>query len=92
MMMHDLKLTISWDDAQRDCVPSLFDQVDDVRVGFVGYGAAVDGKDAIAHLQFPTAICRTGLDDPAYFMGHGHTCISSCCINSSVCVCINKSM
>lgn len=86
MIMHGSQLTVSWDDPQGDCVSSLFDQVDNVWVGFVGYGAAVDSEDAIAHLQFPAAIRRTGLNDPPYFMGHGHTGVSSCCINSNVCM------
>lgn len=62
---------------QRDRVSRLFDQVDDVRVGFVGDGAAVDGEDTISHLQLPAAVRRTALDDPPYFMRHGHTCVSS---------------
>lgn len=77
MFKHSEHLTISWNDAQRDRVSRLFDQIDDVRVGLVGDGAAVDGEDAISHLQLPAAVRRTALDDPPYFMRHGHTCVSS---------------
>lgn len=71
------RLTVSWNDAQRHRVSRLFDQVDDVRVGLVGDGAAVDGEDAVSHLQLSAAVRRTALDDPPYFMRHCHTCVSS---------------
>lgn len=81
------KLTVSGYDAQRDSVAGLFDEVDDVRVRFVGDGAAVDRQDTITHLQLPAAVCWTALDDSAYFMGHGRTCVS-CCV--CVCVCVSQ--
>lgn len=79
------KLTVSGYDAQRDNVSGLFDEVDDVWVWFVGDGAAIDRQDSITHLQLPAAVCRTALDDPAYFMRHGRTCVSCC-----VCVCVSQ--
>lgn len=71
------KLTITRDDPERDGVAGLLDQVDDVRVGLVGDGAAVDGQYPVPDLQLPTAVCRAALDDTPYFVGHGHTRISS---------------
>lgn len=70
-------LTISGNDSQCDGVPGLLDEVDDVRVGLVGDRVPVHGQDAVADLQLPTAVRRAPLDDAAYFVRHGHTCISS---------------
>lgn len=42
------ELTVSWNDPQRHRVSSLFDQVDDIRVGLIGDGAAVDSQDPVS--------------------------------------------
>lgn len=42
------ELTISWNDPQRHCVSSLFDQVDYIRVGLIGDGAAVYSQDPVS--------------------------------------------
>lgn len=78
-------LTITRDDPKRDCVPGFLDQVDDVRVRLVGDGAAVDGQYSVPDLQLPAAVRRAAFDDASYFVGHGHTSISSFCVNMHVC-------
>ncbi len=42
------ELTVSWNDPQRHCVSSLFDQVDYIRVGLIGDGAAVYSQDPVS--------------------------------------------
>lgn len=42
------ELTVSWNDPQRHRVSSLFDQVDDIRVGLIGDGAAVYSQDPVS--------------------------------------------
>lgn len=70
-------LTVSRNDPQRDGVPSLLNEVDDVRVGLIGDGAPVHGQDAVSHFQLPAAVGWAPFDDAPYFVGHGHTCIAS---------------
>lgn len=43
------ELTVSWNDPQRHRVSSLFDQVDDIRVGLIGDGAAVYSQDPVSN-------------------------------------------
>lgn len=71
------RLTITGDDPERDCVPGFLDQVDDVRVRLVGDGAAVNGQYSVPDFQLPAAVRRAALNDASYFVGHGHTSISS---------------
>lgn len=77
-------LTITRYDPERDCVPCFLNQVDDVWVRLVCDGAAVNGQYSVPHLQLPTAVCWAALDDASYFVGHGHTSISSFCVNIHV--------
>ena len=77
-------LTITGDDPERDCVPGFLDQVHDVRVRLVGDGAAVHRQYSVPDFQLPAAVRRAALDDASYFVGHGHTSISSCCFNPYV--------
>ena len=70
-------------DSQRHAVAALLDEVDDVGVRLVGDGAAVDRQDPVPHLQLPAAVRRAPLDDAPYFVGHGHTRISSYWSSSS---------
>lgn len=79
-------LTITRYDPERDCVPGFLDQVDDVWVWLVGDGAAVNSQYSIPHFQLPAAVCWAALDDAPYFVGHGHTRISSFCVNIHVCM------
>lgn len=79
-------LTIPRNYPQSDSVSSLFDQVDNVRVGLVGDGAAINGQDAVAHLKLPTAVRRTAFDDATYFVGHRHARIGNW--HTSFCVCV----
>lgn len=81
-------LTITRYDPERDCVPCFLDQVDDVWVWLVCDGAAVHGQYSVPHLQLPTAVRRAALNDASYFVRHGHTCISSFCVNIHVCLCV----
>lgn len=43
------RLTVSWNDPQRHRVSSLFDQVDDIRVGLIGDGAGVYSQDPVSN-------------------------------------------
>lgn len=78
-------LTITRYDPERDCVPGFLDQVDDVWVWLVGDGAAVNGQYSVPHFQLPAAVRWAALDDASYFVGHGHTRISSFCVSIHVC-------
>lgn len=73
----ETSLTISRNDPQGHRVSSLFDQVDDIRVGFIGDGASVYSQDPVSNFQFPATVCWTSFDDATYFMRHCHTCVSS---------------
>lgn len=73
-------LTITRDDPERNCVPGFLDQVDDVRVWLVCDGAAVHSQYSVPDFQLPAAIRRAALYDSSYFVGHGHTSISSFCL------------
>ncbi len=48
MRERERELTVSWNDPQRHRVSSLFDQVDDIRVGLIGDGAAVYSQDPVS--------------------------------------------
>lgn len=73
----ETSLTISRNDPQGHRVSSLFDQVDDIRVGFIGDGASVYSQDPVSNFQLPATVGWTSFDDATYFMRHCHTCVSS---------------
>ena len=77
MRLEAKSLTITRDDPERDCVPGFLDQVDDVRMGLIGDGAAVNSQYSVPDFQLPAAIRWAALDDASYFVGHGHASISS---------------
>ena len=65
------RLTFLWDDLQSDAEARVLDQLDDVGVRHVDDGLAVDGQDAVAHLQLGAAVRRTALDDASDLVWHG---------------------
>lgn len=72
----EVYFTIPRDDAEGDCVARFLDEVDNVRVGFVGDGTSIYCQDPVSHFQLAAAVSRAPLNNPTYFVRHGHTCIA----------------
>ena len=72
----EVYFTIPRDDAEGDCVARFLDEVDNVRVGFVGDGTSIYCQDPVSHFQLAASVSRAPLNNPTYFVRHGHTCIA----------------
>lgn len=68
---HTQALTLLRNDVQRDCQSSIFNEFDNVCVRHADDGLSIHSQDPVAHLQLPTSIRRTALNDASNFMGHG---------------------
>lgn len=72
----EVYFTIPRDDAEGDCVARFLDEVDNVRVGFVGDGTSIYCQDPVSYFQLAASVSRAPLNNPTYFVRHGHTCIA----------------